>query len=100
VYSNQPITIAMPLDQPGPCGYVLLSGDAAWNYTMAPGQSQTFPEDRAWRITFDRGQGYGEQTYALKPGLYRFRLTSRGWELYRSTTPAPAPFASAPPPPM
>lgn len=100
VYSNQPITIAMPTGEPGMCSYVLSSGQGTWNYTMSPGKSQTFNEDRAWKVTFDRGNGFGEQSYNLKPGYYRFRQSSRGWELYRSEAPPAAPIANAPPPPM
>ena len=99
-YSNLPITIGMPAGEPGMCSYVLSSGQGTWNYTMSPGKSQTFNEDRAWKVTFDRGNGYGEQSYNLKPGYYRFRQSSRGWELYRSETPPAAPIANAPPPPM
>jgi len=85
VYSNLPISIAMPDGEPGLCSYVLSSGDGSWNYNIGPGQRQTFNEDRAWKVTFDRGNGYGQQSYALHPGLYRFRMSARGWELYRSS---------------
>jgi hypothetical protein len=101
VYSNQPIKISMPEGEPGMCAYVLSSAGQSWNYTMAPGKSQLFNEDRAWTITYDRGNGYGEQTYGLKPGHYRFRQSSRGWELYRSESMDSAPpVPQAPPPPM
>lgn len=99
-YSNQPIKLAMPEGEVGPCGYLLISGEQTWNYTMFPGKSQTFNEDRDWKIVYDRGEGFGEQAYQLKTGLYRFRRGDRGWELYRSDLPDAAPVASAPPPPM
>jgi hypothetical protein len=103
VYSQQPIKISMPPNEAGLCAYVLKDGNnGAWNYTIAPGKSQDFTHDRGWLVTFDRGNGFGEQTYSLKPGYYRFRQSSRGWELYHSAT-APvdaAPVAQGPPPPM
>lgn len=99
-YSGQPIHISMPADQYGSCAYVLASGPDSWNYTMLPGKSQKFTEDRSWQITFDRGGGYGEQSYRLIPGYYRFKQSSRGWELYHSTTAPPPSSGSAPPPPQ
>jgi hypothetical protein len=83
-YSNLPIGISMPYGESGLCSYSLSSGGQSWNYTISSGRSQTFNEDRAWQITFDRGNGLGTSTYALRPGEYRFRQSSRGWELYRS----------------
>ena len=100
VYSQQPIRISMPVNQPGMCSYVLSSGDESWNYTIAPGKKQDFKEDRVWKITFDRGDGFGQQSYGLKPGHYRFRQGSRGWELYKSSSMDTASTSNAPPPPM
>lgn len=100
VYSGLPIKISMPPTEAGLCAYVLTSGGETWNYTIAPGKSQLFNEDRAWQVTYDRGDGYGPQTYGLKPGHYRFRQSSRGWELYRSDSMQDAPPSFAPPPPM
>lgn len=83
-YSGLPITIEMPPDQSGLCSYSLLGGSGAWNYSITPGRSQNFTEDRDWKIRFDRGNGNGSATYNLRPGVYRFRQSSRGWELYRA----------------
>jgi hypothetical protein len=83
-WSNEPITIGMPEGEPGICAYSLTSGFGGWNYTITPGKSQTFQEDRPWSITFDRGDNRGTQTYRLKPGQYRFRHGENGWELFRS----------------
>ena len=99
-YSRQPIRISMPEDQIGICAYVLRSGDEAFNYTILPGKKQDFTEDRAWKIVYDRGDGFGQQSYGLKPGHYRFRQSSRGWELYRSSSMETASTSNAPPPPM
>jgi hypothetical protein len=100
VYSQQPIKLSMPGGEAGLCAYVLSSGGQSWNYTISPGKSQLFTEDRAWKVTYDRGNGYGEQSYVLKPGHYRFRQSSRGWELYRSDSMEDAPLSQAPLPPM
>jgi hypothetical protein len=76
---------------------VLATGSQSWNYTIAPGKSQAFPEDRAWQVTYDRGAGHGQQTYQLRSGQYKFRQGPRGWELYRSELEEAAPVVTAPP---
>lgn len=98
-FSNLPIRISMPPGEPGPCGYVLSTGQQSWNYTIAPGRAQTFIEDHVWQVTYDRGGGFGPQTYALRSAHYKFRQSPRGWELYRTPlddVPA-APVAVEPP---
>lgn len=99
-YSNLPIRISMPEGQPGACGYQLATGQQAWNYMIAPGKSQTFVEDRVWQVTYDRGGGFGPQTYTLRSGHYKFRQSPRGWELYRGELDPSiaAPVATTPPP--
>jgi hypothetical protein len=82
-WSNEPIEITMPEGEPGVCAYTLSSGVGGWNYTITPGKSQAFREDRPWSVTFDRGDGRGVQTYKLKPGRYRFRHGENGWDLFR-----------------
>ncbi|MCA9052379.1 MAG: hypothetical protein KDA75_01015 [Planctomycetaceae bacterium] len=99
-YSQEPIRISMPSGEAGLCAYVLSDGGQNWNYSISPGTKQDFKEDRSWKITYDRGNGFGEQTYGLKPGHYRFRQSSRGWELYRSSSMDTASTSNAPPPPM
>lgn len=98
-YSGDPILISMPAEQPGMCSYILTSGDSSWNYTIAPGKKQSFVEDRSWKITFDRGNGYGEQSYRLAPGQYLFRQSDRGWELYHTPLAPTVDVGGAPPPP-
>jgi len=78
-FSNAPITIRMASNASGRVVYSLNGHD----YTMLPGQSQTFHEDRQWVIRFDRGGDFGSGEYFLSPGNYEFRKSSRGWELYR-----------------
>jgi hypothetical protein len=100
VYSQLPITISMPDGEAGLCAYILGDGSNAWNYSIAPGKSQSFKEDRAWTVRYDRGNGYGEQMYRLKPGHYKFRQSARGWELYYSAPGGNAPLNAGPPAPM
>lgn len=59
-------------------------------YTIQPGQSQQFVEDRDWVIDFSRGGNFGPARYGLHSGLYTFSVTDHGWELYN------APFVAAP----
>ncbi len=99
-YSQQPIKLSMLYGEAGPAAYVLSGGGQVYNYTMSPGMTQLFREDRPWQITFDRGNGHGQQTYALKPGHYRFRMTEQGWGLFRSESMDDLPLAKAPPAPM
>lgn len=99
-YSQQPIKISMMYGEAGPVSYVLSGGGPVYNYTMQPGMAQMFREDRPWQITYDRGNGFGQQTYSLKPGHYRFKQSPRGWELFRSDSLDDMPLAQAPPPPM
>lgn len=99
-YSQQPIKLSMLYGELGPVAYVLSGGGQVYNYTMQPGMAQNFREDRPWQITYDRGNGLGQQTYGLKPGHYRFKPTARGWELFRSDSMDDMPLAQAPPPPM
>ncbi len=86
--SGGQIRLRMPEWETRACSYFLIDPDNAWNYTMQPGKSQTFPLDRSWTIRFDRGQGHGVQSYRLQPGEYEFRQSARGWELYNRTVAA------------
>ncbi|MCA9055555.1 MAG: hypothetical protein KDA75_17055 [Planctomycetaceae bacterium] len=91
----------MPSSGVRACGYILKDDSKSWNYVLKPGQSQEFPLDRQWTILFDRGDGFGEQSYQLQSGNFEFHPTQRGWELFSNpaaTTAATAP--GAPPPPM
>ena len=53
-------------------------------YTIAPGYSQEFNEDRAWVVQFTRGANSELVQYGLQSGLYSFASTDHGWELFRS----------------
>ncbi len=73
-------------------------------FTIEPGYSQTFREDRVWTLEFKRG-GDGSEVarHSLKSGTYAFVLGNSGWELQsqsalptNSIPPAPIPESSAP----
>lgn len=71
---------------------VMLANPAENNVTMPfllnsettelpAGECFELPNDRAWEIKFDRGQGFGVAHYALVDGPYKFTHTEQGWEL-------------------
>lgn len=90
------IKLSCPKTAPGPLSYSL-NGHV---YTIQPGYSQTFPNDRAWTIEFKRGGDDSEvASYALSSGLYTFVAGAGGWDLQQpGTTPTPA--AELPPAPL
>ncbi len=67
-------------------------------YVIKPGQSQKFVHDREWIVEFDRGQNFGSAQYSLKATNYKFKPTSKGWELFESAGSA-APRGNVPAPP-
>ena len=71
------IQILLPSDQPAPVSY-LLNGV---QYTIQPGEVQTIPVDD-WVCDFDRGGNAGEASYTLVEGLYKFKYTDAGLELF------------------
>lgn len=73
-----PIKIVSPDD----AGVALSYSLNEFDYTIAPGESQTISNDREWIITFDRGGEFGTARYSLAPGLYSFKLTEQGWQVY------------------
>jgi hypothetical protein len=82
-FSGGPIRISNPATNQATLSYTL-DGVA---YTIAPGHSQDFREDRAWVIQFSRGANLDQAQYGLQSGVYSFTSTDRGWELYRSELP-------------
>lgn len=97
-FSGGPIKIDNPASNKETLSYTL-DGNL---YTIQPGYSQEFREDRAWVVQFSRGTNLDEARYGLQSGLYSFTSTDHGWELYRSEFPqtvAPQPSMVAPPPP-
>lgn len=66
-------------------------------YTIQPGYSQTFRDDRQWTIEFKRGAVGSEVVRApLKAGNYMFGVGVQGWELQQAD---PAANSLVPPPP-
>ena len=82
-FSGGPIKITNPAANRMTLSYTL-DGNA---YTISPGYSQEFREDRAWAIQFSRGANMEQAQYGLRSGLYSFTSTDHGWELYRSELP-------------
>lgn len=96
-YSGAPVTIVNPASNNTVLSYSL-NGTP---YTMQPGQSQQFAEDRAWTIEFSRGGNFGSARYGLFAGQYTFGPTERGWELFSGpigTADSGGAMANPPPP--
>ena len=90
------IKLSCPKTAPGPLSYSL-NGHV---YTIQPGYSQTFPNDRAWTIEFKRGgDDSAVASYALNSGLYSFVAGPGGWELQQPGA-TPSPSAELPPSPL
>lgn len=88
-YSGEAIRIFNPPGSGGDLHYDLNK----FHYDISPGESQAFKHDREWTISFDRGEGNGEARYTLSPGVYEFKVTGGGWELFKR----PRQTASRPP---
>lgn len=67
-------------------------------FVMKPGQSQRFNHNRDWIVEFNRGDGSSFAKYSLKSATYKFKPTSRGWELFEQADSQPAVGALPPPP--
>ena len=73
-------------------------------YTIQPGYSQTFRDDRPWTLEFMRGgEGSEAARYSLKAGTYSFAVGTSGWELHQpgesltnDLPPAPLPDPASP----
>lgn len=72
------ILLLNPADNLGEIHY-LLAGDP---FAMEAGMMQEMRRD-ATVIRFDRGPGFGEARYTLRPGTYRFVVTDHGWDLVK-----------------
>jgi hypothetical protein len=90
------IKLSCPKTAPGELSYSL-NGHL---YTIQPGYSQSFRDDRVWTLEFKRG-GDGSEIarYPLKAGTYSFVLGSNGWEIQQGTVPS-AVTTDIPPAPL
>ncbi len=76
--ANLPIKITRSDDFDAPLSYTLNDHE----YKMRPGESQWLLNDRDWEIEFDRGGDFGLARYSMSPGIYTFKLTKKGWEIF------------------
>jgi len=76
-----PITLLNPSEIGRPVSYTLDSG----NYSVDPAGSKVHNEGTQ-TIVFDRGGAFGQASYTLQPGNYRFTMTDKGLDL-RTVTP-------------
>lgn len=66
-------------------------------FTIEPGYSQTFREDRVWNLEFKRGgEGSEVARYSLKAGTYTFAVGAKGWELQQQNSPVSSELPPAP----
>ena len=63
-------------------------------YSIKPGYSHTFPDDRRWIIEVAHGQQVAR--YELHAGTYQFLQDATGWDLKQN----PSPPTQLPPPPV
>ncbi|MBS0206659.1 MAG: hypothetical protein JSS49_27600 [Planctomycetes bacterium] len=90
------IKIFNPADSGGEVKYTL-NGTA---YSIQPGYSQVIQFDRVWTVEFGSGGSAGNIRYSLQPGLYKFKVTDTGWNLFQSQDLSTAiPVAPIPMPP-
>ena len=93
-FDGGPIVLTNPATNDKPIEYSV-NGN---RFVIKPGQSQKFVHDRGWIVEFDRGQNLGSAQYSLKAANYKFKPTSKGWELFESASPI-TPRGNAPAPP-
>jgi hypothetical protein len=70
------VSILNPAGTGGTVNYTLGSDQ----YSIAAGESRAH-DDGTQLIVFDRGKSFGQSTYTLQPGSYRFVMTATGWDL-------------------
>jgi hypothetical protein len=90
------IRLLNPATNRSPVSYTL-SGFA---FAMRPGEKQDLQADQRWIIEFNRGDQFGVARYGLRPGIYRFTPTDKGWELYQDPWPTFLDGSASPPLPI
>jgi hypothetical protein len=61
---------------------VLLAGE---ELSLEAAEQIQFETPEATIVAFDRGGDFGTAKYSLAEGVYEFKLTDQGWELYRKS---------------
>jgi len=90
-----PIVIVCPIENSAPVEYAI----NGHRFTMKPGQTQKFSNDRRWVIEFDQGAGRGRTKYTLNAGTFKFKQAGAGWDFVQTVERATS-KEEAPPPPM
>jgi hypothetical protein len=94
-HTGEEIKLVCPKTATGPLSYSL-NGTP---YTIQPGYSQNFRDDRTWKLEFQRnGQGSQVVAYTLKAGSYRFGNGAEGWDLRQVVGTQPGDLPPAPQP--
>ena len=78
--ANGVVTLFNPADSGGEVRYSL-NGNV---YSIKPGSVQTLQNDRLWVVEFGSGGPVGNVRYSLEPGIYKFKVTEAGWNLFRT----------------
>jgi hypothetical protein len=95
IHTGEEIKLVCPKAATGTLAYSL-NGNP---FTIQPGYSQNFRDDRTWKLEFRRGaEGSDLVTYTLRPGLYHFALGAEGWELRQVVKVQPGDLPPAPQP--
>ena len=86
-YNGPGVTIRLPANSRGVVNYLV---DNVENNTVRPGEQQVLDIKDSYVIRYSRGvtadgRSFGESRYTVTEGVYRFELTSNGWELYRES---------------
>ncbi|MFM9058097.1 MAG: hypothetical protein ACKOSQ_03030 [Planctomycetaceae bacterium] len=99
-YTGPGVTIVLEQQEGGAVAYTIDGRESA---TIQAGQAQTLTSKGKYEIRFSRGRTedgreFGEARYTITEGNYHFKVTDRGWELFRDkdqpnivTTPSATP---------
>lgn len=91
------IKLVLPKEATAPLSYTL----NGTTYSIKPGYSQVFADDRVWTIEFLRGgNGSLPVAYQLQAGTYSFAVDENGWDLKRFPARPAQEFPTLPPPPL
>jgi hypothetical protein len=77
------VTILNSAETGGPVNYVVEGAV----YTTESGESQRILVSPSSAILYDRGAEFGVQRYTLSSGVYEFRVSEKGWALYKLAPP-------------